>query len=229
MLDTITYARWEACPIVSSHYHHHLLHRTLSLPLLSQIFLSVQIRPCRKKIASMNGAWNFLSIKYLFTPNGLRSSELCPFYSGAAICPKLISDCASLNVFAISPCTGLQIHRSWMCWNRHLMKLMIFNFFVLEHVWPGPQDWWKQRHPFLRFCDGDARVCNSFGYDFSPLNLCLMTCMVSETWDFSHKLPFFKVTSLTEYKASPRFTNHIANKCIHNHNLWQSKLWLIVA
>jgi hypothetical protein len=48
-------------------------------------------------------------------PNGLRSSELCPSYSGAAICPKLISDCASLNVFAISPCTGLQIHWSWMC------------------------------------------------------------------------------------------------------------------
>jgi hypothetical protein len=32
-------------------------------------------------------------------PNGLRSSELCPFYSGAAICPKLIPDCTSLNVF----------------------------------------------------------------------------------------------------------------------------------
>jgi hypothetical protein len=45
---TITYARWEACPNVSLH-HHHLLHRTLSLPLLSQIFLSVQIRPCRKQ------------------------------------------------------------------------------------------------------------------------------------------------------------------------------------
>jgi hypothetical protein len=25
---------------------------------------------------------------------------------------------------------------------------------------------------------------------FSPLNLCLMPCMVSETWDFSHSLLF---------------------------------------
>jgi hypothetical protein len=72
-------------------------------------------------------------------PNGLRSSELCPFYSGAAICPKLISDCTSL-------------------------KLLIFNFFFLEHVWPDPPNWWKRRRPFLRFGDGDAWVCNSFGY-----------------------------------------------------------------
>jgi hypothetical protein len=46
-----------------------------------------------------------------------------------------------------------------------LMELLIFNFFFLEHVWPGPQNWWKQRHLFLRFGDSDARVCNSFGYD----------------------------------------------------------------
>jgi hypothetical protein len=74
-------------------------------------------------------------------PNGLRSSELCSFYSGTAICPNLISECTSLNVFAISPCTGLQIRRSWMRWNRHLMELLIFNFFFLEHVLSGPQDW----------------------------------------------------------------------------------------
>jgi hypothetical protein len=67
-------------------------------------------------------------------PQRTQSSELCPFYSGVAICPKLISDCISLNVFAISPCTGLQIHRSWMRWNWHSMELLIFNFFFLEHV-----------------------------------------------------------------------------------------------
>jgi hypothetical protein len=48
---------------------------------------------------------------------------------------------------------------------RHLMELLIFNFFFLEHVLPGPQNWWKHRRPFLRFGDGDARVCDSFGYD----------------------------------------------------------------
>jgi hypothetical protein len=56
-----------------------------------------------------------------------------------------------------------------------------FQLFFLEHVWPGPQHWWKQRRLFLRFGDGDAQVCNSFGYDFYPLNLCSMPCMVSET------------------------------------------------
>jgi hypothetical protein len=109
-------------------------------------------------IASMRGAWNYLSIKYLFTPNGLRSSELCPFYSGAAICPKLISDCTSLNAFVISPCKGLQIHQSWMCWNRHLMDLLIFNFLFLEHVWPGPQNWWNSATSVFevrwRWCTG---------------------------------------------------------------------------
>jgi hypothetical protein len=42
----------------------------------------------------------------------------------------------------------------------------------------------------LRFDDGDAQVCNYFGYDFSHLNLYLMPCVVSETWDFSHNLLF---------------------------------------
>jgi hypothetical protein len=41
-----------------------------------------------RTIASMCGAWSCLSIKYLITPNGLPSSELCPIYSGAAICPS---------------------------------------------------------------------------------------------------------------------------------------------
>jgi hypothetical protein len=74
--------------------------------------------------------------------------------------------------------------------NSSILELLILNFFFLEHVWTGPQNLWKQRRPFLRFGDGDARVCNSFRYDFSPLNLCLMPYMVSETWDFSHNFLF---------------------------------------
>jgi hypothetical protein len=80
---------------------------------------------------------------------------------------------------------------------------------------------------FFRFGDGDARVRNDFGYDFSPLNLCLMPCMLVKLGIYP-TICSVKVTSLTEHKASPRFTNHNTNKCIHNHNLWQSKLWLIV-
>jgi hypothetical protein len=131
MLDTITYARWEACPIVSLHHHHHLLHRTLSLPLLSQIFFSIQSDHVEKN--SFHAWCMKLSFYQVFIhPNGLRSSELCPFYSGAAVCPKLILDCKSLNIFAISPCTGLQIHRSSMRWNLNLTELLIFNFSSLN-------------------------------------------------------------------------------------------------
>jgi hypothetical protein len=74
-------------------------------------------------------AWRMkLSFHQVFIhPNGFQSSELCSFYSGAAI--YLISDCMLFNVFAISPCTGLQIHQSSMLWNRHLTELLIFQLF----------------------------------------------------------------------------------------------------
>jgi hypothetical protein len=119
MLDTITYARREACPIVFLHHHHHLLHRTLSLHILSQI--SSLSRSDHVENNSFH-TWHMkLSFHQVFIhPNGLRSSELCPFYSGATICPKVISNCTSLNVFTISPCTGLQIHRSFFFDNQFI-------------------------------------------------------------------------------------------------------------
>jgi hypothetical protein len=148
MLDTITYARREACPIVFLHHHHHLLHRTLSLHILSQI--SSLSRSDHVENNSFH-TWHMkLSFHQVFIhPNGLRSSELCPFYSGATICPKVISNCTSLNVFTISPCTGLQIHRSFFLTTNSsildalepaLMELLIFNFLFLQHVGLGPQN-----------------------------------------------------------------------------------------
>jgi hypothetical protein len=76
-----------------------------------------------------------------------------------------------------------------MRWNWHLMELLIFNFFFLEHIWPGPQNWWKQRRPF------EVRRWWCTGLQFlwvwlSPLNLFLMPFMVSKTRDFSHNLLF---------------------------------------
>jgi hypothetical protein len=50
---------------------------------------------------------------------------------------KVISDCATLNMSAISLCTGLQFRRPWTCWNRHLMELLIFNFILLVLVLPS--------------------------------------------------------------------------------------------
>jgi hypothetical protein len=75
-----------------------------------------------------------------------------------------------------------------MCWNWNLMELLIFNFFFLEHVWPGPQ--MKTATSVFeirwRWCTGLQLLL----VWFSPLNLYLVHCMVSETWDFYHNLLF---------------------------------------
>jgi hypothetical protein len=60
---------------------------------------------------------------------------------------KVISDCAALNVFAISPSTG---HQNWwflMCWKGDLKELLNITFlplYISEHVL---KSWWKQRLP----------------------------------------------------------------------------------
>jgi hypothetical protein len=119
-------------------HHDPLLLCTLSLPLLSQIFF------LSRSDHVGNSSFHAWGMKLsLSIPNGLRSSELCLFYFNTAICPKLISDCTTPNVFAISPCKNLQICWSWRRWNWYLMELLIFNFFLFLHIWSGAQNWWK--------------------------------------------------------------------------------------
>ena len=43
---------------------------------------------------------------------------------------------ATSNVLAISPCTGLQIHWSWMRWNGNFMELLNINFLFLLRLCP---------------------------------------------------------------------------------------------
>jgi hypothetical protein len=60
---------------------------------------------------------------------------------------KAISDCATLNVSAISPCTGVQNWWFLMCWKGDLKELLNITFLPLhisEHVL---KSWWKQRLP----------------------------------------------------------------------------------
>jgi hypothetical protein len=126
-----------------------------------------------------------LSFHQVFVdPNGLRMSELRPFYSNAAICPR-ISDYTAPNVFAISPCTGLQFCRPRRHWNRHLMEFLIFNFILLLHIWSGAQNWWKQRRCLRGSVTGMDELAIPSGHGFYPLYYGLMTCMVSETRVFS--------------------------------------------
>jgi hypothetical protein len=64
---------------------------------------------------------------------GLRTRELRPFYFGDEICPE-ISERATLNVFSITPCTGLQIHWFLMRWNGNLMELLNTSFYLFVHL-----------------------------------------------------------------------------------------------
>jgi hypothetical protein len=109
----------------------------------------------------MHGIWNCISIKCLFTPNGLRSSELCPFYSNAAICPKWFqtaqrSICLPylfVRVFNFVDLGRVGIGTWWSFWFLTLYSLYL-SYQVL-------QIWWEQQHQLTRFGGGNAWVCNS--------------------------------------------------------------------
>jgi hypothetical protein len=60
---------------------------------------------------------------------------------------KAFSDCATLNVFAISPCTGLQNWWFLMRWKGDLKELLNITFlplYISEHML---KYWWKQQLP----------------------------------------------------------------------------------
>jgi hypothetical protein len=79
-------------------------------------------------------SWNYLSNESSYAWNGLRTRELCLFYSGEAICPRLLSDCAALNDSAISPCTGLQNWWFLMRWKGDLKDPLNINFSSIVHL-----------------------------------------------------------------------------------------------
>jgi hypothetical protein len=82
---------------------------------------------------------NYLSNEPSYTWNGFRTRELYLFYSGDAICPRLISDRAALNVSAISSCTGLQNWWSLMHSKYGLKERLNINFSSIVHLWARAQ------------------------------------------------------------------------------------------
>jgi hypothetical protein len=76
----------------------------------------------------LHSAQNVLSNESLFAQIGLPTRDLRPFYFGDEICPE-ISERATLNVFSITPCTGLQIRWFLMRWNSNLMELLDILFY----------------------------------------------------------------------------------------------------
>jgi hypothetical protein len=81
----------------------------------------------------LHSAQNFLSKESLVAQIGLQTRELRPFYFGDGICPE-ISERATLNVFSITPCTGLQNHWFLLRWNGNLMELLDISFSPFLHL-----------------------------------------------------------------------------------------------
>jgi hypothetical protein len=111
---------WLICPSTSSYYHQvmvpilrHIVitnfHPILVAASFSTVFLLLPEQNMYKNTPQPSYAWN-----------RFRTRELWLFYSDDAVCLRLISNCATLNVFAISPCTGLQNWWFLMHWKEYL-------------------------------------------------------------------------------------------------------------
>jgi hypothetical protein len=128
MLCLITYRRLAQGILLLHRYL--LLYRPSVLPSLHEFLFNIQNRKYTKLYSI---AQNFISNEPLFSQIGLRTRELRPFYFGDEICPE-ISERATLNVFSITPCMGLQIHWFLMHWNNNLMELLNISFSSFVHL-----------------------------------------------------------------------------------------------
>jgi hypothetical protein len=70
---------------------------------------------------------------FLFAQIGLQTREFRPFYFGDEICTE-ISERATLNVFSITLCTGLQTRWFLMRRNGNLMELLDISFSPFVHL-----------------------------------------------------------------------------------------------
>jgi hypothetical protein len=136
---------WLICPSTSSYYHQAMVpilrhivitdfHPVLVAASSSTDFLWLPEQNMYWNTPPGRSSWSCLSNEPSYVWNRFQTRELCLFYSGDAICPRLISDCVALNVSAISPCTGLQNWWSLMRWKDSLEKLLNINFASIVHL-----------------------------------------------------------------------------------------------
>jgi hypothetical protein len=141
---------WLIFPSTSSHYHqamvpilYHIAITDFHLVLVAASSFTVfLLLPEQSIYWNTPRSWsseNYLSNEPSYTWNGFRTRELCLFYFGDAICPRLISDCVSLNVSAISPCTGLQSWWFLMRWKAGLKEILKIKFSSIVHLWTDVQ------------------------------------------------------------------------------------------
>jgi hypothetical protein len=100
---------WLICPSTSSYYHQAMVPILCHIiitdfhPVLVAASSSTDFLLLPQQNKSLNtppswSSWNYLSNGPSYAWNGFRTRELCLFYSGNAICPKLFSD-AQLSMF----------------------------------------------------------------------------------------------------------------------------------
>jgi hypothetical protein len=131
MLCLITYRRL-AQGILLLHRYLLLYHRSV-LPSLHDFFFNVQNRKYTQPLLHCTVHKKFCSNESLFAQIGLHTRELHLFYFGDEICPE-ISERATLNVFSITPCTGLQTRWFLMRWNGNFMELLDISFSSFLHL-----------------------------------------------------------------------------------------------
>ena len=117
-------------------FHLHLLPCCPSLLVhLLRIFLIILEQNMYWTVASLQNAWNYLSNEWSFIPIGLRTKELCPFYSVSASWPGLISERVTPKDLVVTPCTGLLKCWILMRWKENLMELLNIQFSSFVHLW----------------------------------------------------------------------------------------------
>jgi hypothetical protein len=128
-LCLITYRRLAQSILL---FHRYLLFIILQCCLHSMIFLMSRTESILK-LYSIAQCTKFPFQRVFIFPIGLRTRELRLVYFGDEICPE-ISERATLNVFYITPCTGLQTCWFLMRWNGNLMELLYISFSPFVHL-----------------------------------------------------------------------------------------------
>jgi hypothetical protein len=149
---------WLICPSTSSSYHqamvpilHHIVITNFH-PVLCRclIFHSFSFTSRTEHVPKHPSKLNFMKLSFqraIVRMKRVPNKRVVPILLRRCNCPRLISDCATLNVFAISPCTGLQNWWFLMNWKeglKDLLNIKFFPFYISEHVL---KSWWKHQLP----------------------------------------------------------------------------------
>ena len=133
-------------PIIASHRRRLLQFLDVPLlPHLHEFFLSISRTEYVLKHCSIVKCTNFPFQRVLIRPKLIPNKRVMSILSQRCNLSRRISERATSNVLVISPCTGLQIHWSWMSWNGNFMELLNINFFFFCTSLSMCKIWRKQR------------------------------------------------------------------------------------